>query len=155
MVIEIPGRDSLHIKNIVLDFNGTLANNGIISEEAKNILKELAGYYELFVLTADTYGNAAEACSGLPVVLKTFPNERAGAHKLEVIEELNSEHCACVGNGYNDINMFSKAALTIGVLGEEGICGKLVQNSDIIVNSIEDGLELFLDTKKITATLRA
>ena len=155
ITIEIPGRDTLHIKHIVLDFNGTLATHGVISNEARQLLTELAKEVRLFVLTADTLGNAAEACKGLPVVLKTFPNDRAGLHKTRVVEELDPQYCACIGNGFNDVGMFEKAALTIGVLGAEGICAKLISHSDIIVSSIEDGLALFLDTKKIIATLRS
>ena len=155
MRIEIPGRETLHIETIVLDFNGTLANHGCVSEETRLLLTELAKGYPLFVLTADTLGNAAEECKDLPVVLWTFPGEDAGLCKARIVEELNPQRCACIGNGFNDVDMFAKAALTIGVLGAEGICTKLIQYSDIVVSSIEDGLRLFLDTKRLIATLRS
>jgi len=155
MRIEIPGREALHIKNIVLDFNGTLANHGSISEETRRLLTELDKTYQLFVLTADTRGNAAEECRGLPVVLRTFSGENVGLCKARIVEELNPQHCACIGNGFNDMGMFASAALAIGVLGAEGICAKLIRHSDIVVSSIEDALRLCLDTKKLIATLRS
>ena len=155
MIIEIPGRSALDIRNIVLDYNGTLANNGTINENVKNKLLELAKYYELYVLTADTYGSAAKECADMPVALKTFPQEGAGLFKKKIVEELNPAHCACLGNGFNDVEMLTIAALSIGVVGTEGMFAALAQHADILICNIEDGLDLFLNTKKIVATLRS
>lgn len=154
MPIEIPGREPLYINNLVFDYNGTLANDGKVPATARQMVIELAQNYNLYVLTADTYGNAAEQCADLPVVLKTFPKGEAGFFKEQIVKELNPIHCACFGNGFNDIKMFKKAALSIGVLGSEGLCPTLIQHAHIIVSTIEDGLRLFLDTKKIIADLR-
>jgi len=155
MIIHIPGRESLDIRVIVFDYNGTLATDGRLSESVKARLTELSQTYELYVLTADTYGSAANECAGLPVVLKTFDRAGAAAFKAQVIGELNPTHCACFGNGFNDMAMFEKAALAVGVLGDEGIFAGLVNQSDILVKSIEDGLDLFLNNKRMCATLRS
>jgi soluble P-type ATPase len=155
MIIHIPGRESLDIRVIVFDYNGTLATDGRLSESVKARLTELSQTYELYVLTADTYGSAANECAGLPVVLKTFDRAGAAAFKAQVIRELNPAHCACFGNGFNDMSMFEKAALAVGVLGDEGIFAGLVNQSDILVKSIEDGLDLFLNNKRMCATLRS
>jgi len=155
MLIKIPGRETLDIRTIVLDYNGTLATDGKLGESVKIKLLELSKSYELYVLTADTYGSAARECEGLPVVLKTFDCEGAAAFKAQVTVELNPAHCACVGNGLNDMEMFKVSALAVGVLGNEGIFAGLIQHSDILVKSIEDGLELFLNPSRITAGLRS
>jgi len=155
MIIKIPGRKALDIRTIVFDYNGTLATDGRLSESVKAKLLELSKSYELYVLTADTYGSAARECEGLPIVLKTFDSEGASAFKAQVTAELNPAHCACVGNGFNDMGMFKAAALAVGVLGNEGIFAELILQSDILVKSIEDGLDLFLNPGRITAGLRS
>ena len=155
MIIKIPGREALDIRTIVFDYNGTLATDGKLSKNVKSKLLELAKNYELYVLTADTYGSAALECEKLPVVLKTFSSEGTSAFKAQIVTKLHPEHCACVGNGFNDIEMFKEAALAVGVLGNEGIFAGLVQQSDILVKSIEDGIDLFLNSAKICAVLRS
>lgn len=38
--VEIPGRDNLNIKNVVFDYNGTVAEDGIMSLDTKENLKK-------------------------------------------------------------------------------------------------------------------
>ncbi len=40
--VEIPGRDNLNIKNIVFDYNGTVAEDGIIATQTKENLKKIS-----------------------------------------------------------------------------------------------------------------
>ena len=154
MVIKIPGRGELDIRAIVFDYNGTLATDGKLSKNVKAKLFELSKHYDLYVLTADTYGNAARECEGLPVNLKTFDSQGVAMRKAEVVANLNPKYCACVGNGFNDTQMLKQAALAVAVLGDEGIFAGLIQQADILVKSIEDGLDLFLDIARICAVLR-
>jgi len=155
MIIKVPGREALDIRTIVFDYNGTLATDGRLSISVKTKLMRLSESYTLYILTADTYGSAANECNGLPVVLKTFDNEGTMALKSQITTELNPEHCACMGNGFNDMDMFKKAALAVGVLGDEGIFAGLLYQADILVKSIDDGLDLFLNTDRICAVLRS
>ncbi len=39
--VEIPGRDNLNIKNVVFDYNGTVAEDGIMSLDTKENLKKI------------------------------------------------------------------------------------------------------------------
>ena len=155
MIVNIPGRQALDIRKIVFDYNGTLATGGKLSESVKAKLLALSKSYDLYVLTADTYGNAARECEGLPLTLKTFDSQGAGAFKAQIVTQLNPAHCACVGNGFNDMDMFKEAALSVGVLGDEGVFAGLIQRSDILVKSIEDGMDLFLNTDRLCAALRS
>ena len=155
MIIEIPGREPLNIKNIVLDYNGTLADSGIIPQNVKNKLQELANIYTLYILTADTYGNVAAECEDLPISLKTFTKEDVSLCKKQVVESLIPSSCACIGNGFNDIEMFKIAGLSVGIIGPEGACAAIVPAVDILANNIDNALDLFLNTKKISATLRS
>ena len=67
MRIEIPGYKTMDLKYLILDYNGTIAKDGIIPESVKERLKKLSGIYEIYVLTADTHGTARKICEGLPL----------------------------------------------------------------------------------------
>ena len=61
---------------------------------------------------------------------------------------------ACIGNGFNDIQMSDAADISICVIGREGCCGALINHCDVIVTSIEDALDLLIKTDRLRATLR-
>jgi len=66
----------------VLDYNGTLATGGKLSEGVKAKLVGISKDYELYVLIADTYGSATAELFGLLVTLKAF--EHVGAMEFKV-----------------------------------------------------------------------
>jgi len=154
MTIEIPGRQPLVIKHIVLDYNGTIATDGKISQKTKEKLIELSKVFSLHVLTADTNNSATAECEGLPLSLNIFPNEEAGASKRKIIQKLNPSSCACFGNGFNDAKMFEAAAISVGIIGKEGMSTSLINHADILATDIDYALDLFLNTNKLIATLR-
>lgn len=152
--IKIPGRCDYSIENIVFDYNGTIAANGKIEQSIKEKLSILCNMANVYVLTADTYGSAAEECQGLNLVLKTFPNDNAADYKARIVNALGRDKTICFGNGYNDIKMFEIAVLSVAVLEKEGMCSALMKESDIMVKSIEDGINLLLNPNALIATLR-
>lgn len=152
--IEIPGRFTYIIENAVFDYNGTIASNGNISQSVREKINELSKLVNVYVLTADTYGSAAKECSGLNLKLLTFSNCLAADFKAKIVSDLGNDNSICFGNGYNDIKMFDKALLKVAVLGDEGMCSELLFKSDIIVKSIEDGINLLLNPKSLIADLR-
>lgn len=133
--IKVPGRREYLIKNIVFDYNGTIAVNGKISDNIKEKISELSKIANVYVLTADTYGTSAKECEGLDLTLKTFPKDNAADYKEKIVSELGKDTTICYGNGYNDIKMFKIASLSVAVLGKEGMCAALLSQADIIVKS--------------------
>ncbi len=154
MVIEIPGYKTLNVHTLLLDYNGTIAIDGIVPQSVKERINQLTGKFKILVLTADTHGTARLQCEGLPLEVCTFPVGNAADYKEEILNKIGGEHCVCMGNGRNDIKMFKGAALSIAIMGTEGMCGALLKESDICVTSIEDGLDLLLNPKRIIADLR-
>lgn len=152
--IEVPGRCTYSIENIVFDYNGTIAANGMINSLIKEKIARLCEMANVYVLTADTYGSAERECAGLNLILKTFPKDNAGDFKARIVSELSSDKTICFGNGFNDIKMFEVAILSVAVLGEEGMCSRLLTASDVLVKSIEDGINLLLKPNTLIATLR-
>lgn len=152
--IKIPGRNELAIENIVFDFNGTIAIDGHIVESLRERFEQLSKLANLYVLTADTHGNAKEECDKYGLKIITLVNGDTVNEKLREIKKLNPKTTACLGNGYNDFKMLGEAELSIGIISDEGIYSGLINNTDIIVKSIEDGIDLLLKPKRLIATLR-
>ena len=67
--IAIPGGDPLLLAHALLDFNGTLAQDGMLIEGVAERLRSLATRLQIHVVTADTAGTAASALAGLPLSL--------------------------------------------------------------------------------------
>lgn len=154
MTIDIPGYKTLNLSTLLLDYNGTIATDGLIPDSVKTRLCKLADQFKIIVLTADTHGTARKQCEGLPLEVCTFPTGNAADYKAEVLNQEGPDSCICMGNGRNDIKMFENAALSIAILGTEGMCSALLKESDICITSIEDGLDLLLNPKRIIADLR-
>lgn len=151
--IEIPGRKVLDITAAVLDYNGTIARDGILLPEAVQRIRTLSELLPVYVLTADTYGTVQAQCEGLGVTVRTFPRAGAAAHKAAIVRELGSGVFA-MGNGFNDIAMFDAAALSVAVMEKEGMCAELLSHADVLVTAPEDGLDLLLKSDRLRATLR-
>ncbi len=56
--IKIPWGNKYVLENLVFDLNGTLANDGEVTEETKKLLKELSNEIIIHVITADTHNTA-------------------------------------------------------------------------------------------------
>ena len=151
--ISIPGKGDMTINHLLLDFNGTIAEDGMLIDGVAERLEVLSRSLAIHVVTADTHGTAAAACKGLPVEVLTYPTVDVGDIKRQVAERLG-EGVACIGNGFNDWQMAEACALSVCVIGREGCCGALLGQSDVGVTSIADGLDLLLKPDRLRATLR-
>lgn len=154
MKIEIPGYGTLELDTLLLDYNGTVAVDGKIPPSVRERLGALSEEFQIYILTADTHGTAAGQCEELNVILHTFPVGNVADYKREIVETLGGSHCVCMGNGRNDVLMFEKSALSIAIMDTEGMYAKLLEQSDVCVRSIEDGLDLLLHPKRLIADLR-
>lgn len=154
MRIEIPEGQELELTTLLLDYNGTIAEDGCIRDSVRERLQQLSEQFVIYVLTADTHGTAKKECEGLPVVVYTFPVGKAADYKSEIVEKLGGENCVCMGNGRNDVKMFRKAALSVAVMEREGMYAGLLREADLCVRSMEDGLDLLRYPKRLIADLR-
>jgi len=152
--IEIPGRRDINLEGIVFDLNGTLAVDGKPQAADLELLELLAGKLRVYVLTADTFGTAAEVFRGLSVNLCRLKGQEVASEKKKFIDSLGSLSHAAVGNGYNDHLMIHSAVLGVCVLGGEGAHPLTMANADLVVSSTRAALELFLNPRRLTAGLR-
>ena len=151
--IQIPGREELILRHLILDFNGTIAEDGNIIDGIRPRLDLLSKNLSIYVITADTHGTAAKKCEGLPLQVLTFPTTEVGKIKAQEAQKLGGG-VVTIGNGFNDIQMSDAADLSICVMGKEGCCASLLLHTDVVVTSIEDALDLLLIPGRLRATLR-
>lgn len=152
--LDIPGRGKMQIENVVFDYNGTIATDGILSEEIKVQIRQLKNLVNIYILTADTHGSVKSNCQDLDVEIIIFPQENANLEKKKIVQALGKSVTACVGNGFNDQGMANYSLLFVCVLGEEGCFSGLLPVTDVLVKSTRDALNLFLNPKRLIATLR-
>ncbi len=150
---EIPGRETVILHHLVLDYNGTIARDGILIEEVKDCLEALRDALQIHILTADTHGNVRMQCKDLPAEIHTFPTGNAADFKESFVTGLGAG-VVCLGNGFNDVKMFEAATLAIAILDREGLYAGLLAAADILVTSPLDGLQLLLKPDRLRATLR-
>lgn len=153
LTIKIPGREEMTLNHLILDYNGTIAQDGLIIESIRPRLAQLSEKLSIYVITADTHGTAAQRCEGLPLQVLTFPTTQVGEIKAAEARKMEGG-VVTIGNGFNDIQMSDAADLSICVMGKEGCCGALLSHCDVVVTSIDDALDLLIKTDRLRATLR-
>ncbi|MCD6116304.1 HAD hydrolase family protein [bacterium] len=152
--IQIPGSDNINIKHLVFDFNGTLAIDGKLIEGVRERLLKLSDFVKIHVITADTFGMARKELKSVPCSLKILSSDTQAEEKAKFVKSLEKQNVCAIGNGFNDNEMVRSAELGIAVIQEEGAAKATILNSDIICKSIIDAMEILLNPKRITASLR-
>ena len=120
--IAIPGGDRLRLAHALLDFNGTLAHDGMLIGGVAERVRSLATKLEIHVVTADTAGTAASALAELPVSLAIMPPRFQAAAKKNELERLGRGQTVAIGNGRNDFDVIAHGALSIVVVGPTSRC---------------------------------
>jgi P-type E1-E2 ATPase len=153
--VDIPDFGKYDIDHLVFDFNGTLAEAGELIPGVQDVLNALARSVQVHVVTADTFGTAQHALQGVNCKIHMLrPDEQRHA-KLAYVYILGPQHTITIGNGRNDVDMLSAAAVGIAVINAEGAAGEALVAADVVCNSIGDALSLLAERKRLVATLRA
>ena len=153
--IEIPGHRTLSIDHLVLDYNGTIAEDGALVDGVPPLIASLAERCTVHVVTADTFGKARATLEGLPCALTVLPVAEQARAKFDYVRSLGSERVAAIGNGRNDRLMLDEAALGIAVVQREGSALDAITSADVVCTDIVSALELFLNPLRVVATLRS
>ncbi len=152
MKYNVTGVGEIEIKTIVLDLNGTLAVRGEIPtgvKERLNKLRELG--FEIVLFTGNQRGNAQEICDGLGI---TFQVAKSAAEKESLFLKLDPETTAAIGNARIDNGKFKHAKVSVATLQGEGIHTGILGLVDVIVPSINDALDFFIDADVFAGTMR-
>lgn len=152
MTYDIPGQGQLVINTIVLDLNGTLSVGGIVPEGVKTRLDKIKeqGFKVLF-FTGNTRNDADDLAKDLGIEWKLAKDSQ---DKKNLALELDPETCASIGNGLIDLELMKAVKLRIVTLQSEGVHVQTLLNSDIVIPTVNDALDLFIDPQRLVATLR-
>ena len=90
MTIEIPHYKILELKHLVLDYNGTLAKDGILIKEASPLLHALGEQYSIHVITSDTFGTVQAQLKGLDITVKVLHSDDHTEEKSDYIQSLGA-----------------------------------------------------------------
>ena len=153
--IDIPGFKTVQIHHLVLDYNGTIACDGILLSGVKESLSALADEISVHILTADTFGQARNLLDDIPGEVSVIDREYQEIGKLTYVNQLGAEQTVCIGNGRNDRLMLKEAVLGIAVIQEEGTAIETLVAADVVCTDIVAALDLLRKPLRLTATLRS
>jgi soluble P-type ATPase len=151
----MPDGSVVKIRDLVLEFNGTIAKDGFIVPGVAERLRLLSEQeVNIHLITADTNGTVREQCEGLPLRVIVCEGANVGERKRSLVQEVGGRWTVSIGNGNNDTAMFRESGLSISVIGDEGCFTKSLLASDIVVKDILDALDLLIYKNRLVATLR-
>ena len=153
--LTIPGWGEVRVAHLVLDYNGTLAKDGILLPGVGPRLEELHRRgVSLHIITADTNGTVAAQCAALPVEVLVFDGGAVAREKAALVERLGAAETAAVGNGRNDVEMLRAAGLSLAVMGDEGAFTGALLVAHLACRTMEEALDLLLLPHRLKASLR-
>jgi soluble P-type ATPase len=153
--VDIPGYRVVQLTHLVMDYNGTLAVDGELEAGVREALSALSDHLTIHVVTADTFGLAAEQLKDVPLKLSILPPGHQDVAKRDYVNRLGCGQTVAVGNGRNDRLMLTAAELGIAVVLREGAAAVTLAAADIVCMGIVPALELLLHPLRLTATLRS
>jgi P-type E1-E2 ATPase len=152
---EIPGYGTLTLEHLVLDYNGTLAVDGVLVTGVKAALNALSENLTVHVVTADTFGKAAKGLEGVNCRLTVLEAGSQDQAKADFVDRLGADRTVSIGNGRNDALMLAKAGLGIAVILGEGASMVSLNAADVVFTDIVGALDLLMHPLRLTATLRS
>jgi soluble P-type ATPase len=152
--IKIPGYVDLFIEHLVLDYNGTIAVDGIPLPGVLEILSELSRSLNIHVITADTHGSVKDQLQLENISVHILEEGNQCEQKKVFVTQLGASKSVAIGNGYNDYLMLKEAIIGIAVLQKEGLSYEALANSDLVFSSIIDALDCLRYPIRLIASLR-
>jgi soluble P-type ATPase len=149
--VSIPGLGELRLEHLLLDVNGTLTNRGELLEGVQARLTSLNDALDIRLVSADTFGTLDSIAARMSV---RAVRASTGEDKLRLLDDLGRDRCAVIGNGSNDALVLEAAALGVAVIGPEGASAAALRAADVVCSSATEALDLLLDPKALSATLR-
>ncbi len=153
--IDIPGYKRLQLKYLVLDYNGTLAVDGLLLPGVAKHLNVLSKRLKIHVVTADTFGAVKSQFQNVNCELTILGKTKQAEAKQAYIEKLGVDSTTAIGNGRNDRLMLKTSALGIVVIQEEGAAVETMLAADVVVPDITTALNLLNNPLRLVAALRS
>lgn len=152
LIYKVPGVGTIEIDTIVLDSNGTLTVRGeIVSGVIERIQQLQSLGINVVMISSDQRGNARALALSSGISYYEASNSR---QKEDILLSLGSRKVGAIGNARIDIGLFVQSVVSIATLQGEGIHKDIIDRVDVIVPSINDALDFFLDEDTFIATMK-
>jgi P-type E1-E2 ATPase len=155
ITVNILGFEDLTLTDVIFDYNGTLAVDGILIKGVAEQLIALSEKIHIHVVTGDSLGTAKNELKDIPCTVFITPQLEQGLAKQAYLEKLNPKTTISIGNGRNDQQIVKKSAVGVIILGPEGAAKEAVMAADIVVTTIFDAINLLLKPGHLLSTLRS
>lgn len=152
--LNIPGLESVQLRHLVSDVNGTLALDGRLLPGIAKRLSDLSDRISIHLVTADTHGQQHVIDQRLGVVAERIPPEGEAASKARFVESLGAENVIAFGQGANDAGMLAAARIGVAVISEEGLAVQTLTAADLVLPDIHAALDLLEKPLRLVASLR-
>jgi soluble P-type ATPase len=152
--IDIQEFGILKLEHFVTDYSGTLSEDGRVLPEVKEKLNALSERLKVHIITSDTFGMARKELEGVNCTLHVLEGPGHTAQKENYVLTLGADRVVALGNGNNDAKMLRAARVGISVCLKEGVSVEALKAGKILVRSPIDAIDLLLNPKRLTATLR-
>ena len=149
---NVPGVGVIEIDTLVVDSNGTLTVKGeIVPGVVERIHRLQSLGVNVVMISSDQRGNARDLALSTGIPYHEANNSR---EKEDVLLSLGSNNVAAIGNARIDIGLFVQSIISIATLQSEGIHKDIIDHVDVIVPSVNDALDFFLDEHTFIATMK-
>jgi len=151
--IQRPGQDLLEMDFILIDFEGTLAQDRRVHPKAKDKINLLSKRMKIYLLTKGEKGMVEDALKKVKAEVIHLKEGEATQGKLNLLRQLGPKRTVAIGNGVDDALILDEAGLGICILGREGASAGAIQKADVVVTDILDALDFLLKPLRQKATL--
>lgn len=149
---SVPGVGTVTIDTLVVDSNGTLTVKGeMVPGVVERIHRLQMLGVNVVMISSDQRGNAKDLALSSGIAYYEANNSR---EKEDVLLSLGSQNVAAIGNARIDIGLFVQSLVSVATLQAEGIHKDIIDHVDVIVPSINDALDFFLDSDTFIATMK-
>lgn len=153
ITIQRPGKEPLGIEFILLDFEGTLTEDGRIHPKAKDKINLLSKRTKIYILTKDNQEQVLEVLKKIKAKIIYFTEGKSSQGKLDLLRQLGPSNTVAIGNGVDDTPMIEEAGLSICVISKEGTSAEAIKKADLVFSNILDALNFLLKPLRQKATL--
>jgi len=153
IVIQRPGQDPIEIEFILIDFEGTLAQDRRVHPKAKDKMNLLSKRTTLYILTKGEKETVEEVLKKVKAEIVYLTEGASSQGKLDLLRQLGETKTVTIGNGVDDVPMLEEAGLGICVISKEGTSSEALTKADIVVSNVLDALDFLLKPLRQKATL--
>ena len=153
ILIQRPGKEPLELDFMLMDFEGTFAQDRRVHPKAKDKINLLSKRMKIYLLTKGEKEMVEDALKKVKAEVIYLTEGEATQGKLDLLRQLGPKRSVAIGNGVDDALILDEAGLGICILGREGASAGAVQKADVVVTDILDALDFLLKPLRQKATL--